>query len=52
MTSISTWEYILTINGFLTIQKGGAKTIGHGDEIIIRHLRFIQIDNTIVEVDI
>jgi hypothetical protein len=52
MSTIPAWEYILTVNGLLTIQKGSAKTIGHGDKIVIGHLRSVQIDHAIVEVDI
>jgi hypothetical protein len=46
------WKYKLTFNGFLAIQKGSAKTIGHRDKVIIGHLRPVQINHTIVEIDI
>jgi hypothetical protein len=50
--TISTWEYVLTFNGLLAIQEGSAKTFGHRDEIIIGHFRSVQVDNTIVEINI
>jgi len=50
--AISTWEYMFTINGLLTIQEGSAKTFGHGDEIVIRDLGSVQINYAIIEVDI
>ena len=39
----SAWEYILTRNGLLAIQKRSAKTVGHRDEIVIGHLRSVQL---------
>ena len=46
------WEYILTINGLLTIQKGSAETVCHGYEIIIGYFRSIQINYAIIEIDV
>jgi len=42
----------LTVNSLLTIQKGSAKTFGHGDPIVIGYFRSVQINHTIFEINI
>jgi hypothetical protein len=52
VTPESAREYILTVNHFSTTQQCRSQPICHRNEIIVRYLGSVQINHTIIKIDI
>jgi len=52
VSSKSTGEYIIAVNRLLSIQQCRSQTVRHRDKVVIGYLRSVQIDYSIIKIDV